>query len=78
MVGVVASAFLCFTLLDCGGGGAGAAGGAGGEVAHSVGHADVDEALPVVDGGSDVHDGAAGLSLGIDVVEFAYVLFAVC
>ena len=48
-----------------------------GALAHSVWYADVDEVVPRVCGADNVHDGAPGLSPGVDVVELGDVLFEV-
>ena len=48
-----------------------------GALAHSVCYADVDEVVPRVCGADNVHDGAPGLSPGVDVVELGDVLFKV-
>ena len=74
---MVPGSFLRFALLCGGGVGAGAAGGARGAIAHSVGYADVNELLPIVDGGNDVHNGLTRSSLFVGVVQFWYVLLSV-
>ena len=74
---LVTCALLSFTLLCGGGVGAKAAGGACWAVARSVCNADVDEVLPVVDRGGDVHDCLAWLPFTVYIVKFGYVLFAV-
>ena len=48
-----------------------------GALTHSVCYADVDEVVPRVCGAHNVHDGAPGLSPGVDVVELGAVLFKV-
>ena len=52
-------------------------GGVFGALTHSVCYADVDEVVPPVCGADNVHDGAPGLSPGVDVVELGDMLFKV-
>ena len=65
---VVAGALLCFAFFGGCGVVVGAAGGACGAVTHSVCYADINEILPVVDGGDDVHDCFAVVAVGVGVV----------
>ena len=74
---LVAGAFV--RLARSGGGGSVACVGVGvfWATAQSVGHADVDEVVPIVRGADDIHDGPSGLSLIVRVVECKAVLFSV-
>ena len=73
---MVPGSFLLFPFRCCGGVGVGTGSGADRAVTHSVGYADVDEKLPVVNCGVDVHYGLLWCAVIVNCVKFWYVLFA--
>ena len=73
---MVPGSFLLFPFHCCSGVGVGTGGGADRAVTHSVGDADVDEKLPVVNCGVDVHYGLLCCAVIVNGVKFWYVLFA--
>ena len=73
---LVKCALLLLALHCYGGVGGGARVGADRAVAHNGGYADVDEILPVIDGGVNVESGMSGVALFVGVVKFGHALFA--
>ena len=73
---LVSGAFLLFAFHCCGGVVVGAGGGADRTVAHSVGYADINEKLSVVNCGVNVHYGLSWYAVFVNSIKFWYVLFA--